>query len=190
MRVPAFIVALALAPICSGAGAATYTLDFTGSGAVPDTFGDNAEADLSYRAIDATAYGDVATTGMLSFWGGGYGDLDGGLWGNPNPSHGEIRIEAVDPTETVSILSFDMGGWSADEVAEWRIFDLSWSLVDSGDGIAPNTGGRLSVTPGASAVGGLIFQWGADAWDVAVDNFTYRVGDTTAVPLPAGAWLL
>jgi hypothetical protein len=176
--------------LCAGAASAgTYTLDFTGSGIVPNGYGNNAQASLFYRSIDPAAYGDVGTTGAVSFWGTGYGDLDGAVWGNPNPSHGEIRIEATDPSETVTLLSFDMGGWSADEVAEWFIYDLAWGLVDSGGGIAPNTGAHLSVAPGSGAIGGLIFQWGGDAWDVGVENFRYSVSGVV-VPLPATALML
>ena len=169
--------------------AASYTLDFTGSGAVPDTFGDNSEADLSYRGITQSGYGDVATNGELRFWTTGYGDLDGAVYSNVNGSHGEVRIEAIDPSMWVTIDSFDMGGWVTDELAEWRIFDLTWNLIASGSGTAPNTGSRLSVAPNSGAQGGVIFQWGADAWDVGVENFSYTVS-STPVPLPAPALLL
>lgn len=177
-------VAALLAPAAS---AATYTLDFTGSGFIPDTFADNAEADLSYRAIAAGSFGNVATLGTVSFWGTGYGDLDGAAWGNPNPSIGEIRIRAVDPTMAISLDSFDLGGWSADERAEWRVFDLAWTLVATGSGIAPNFV-RLSVGASGKATGGLILQWGADAWDVGIENVRYTVGpadDPSPIPLPA-----
>lgn len=181
-----------LALVTAGAvSAGTYTLDFSGngSGAIPDTFGDNAQADLSYRAIDASGYGDVGTIGQVFFWNTGYGDLNGAAWGGPNPSHAEIRIEAKAPGESVTLDSFDMGGWAADEDAQWRLFDLSWNLIGSGSGIAPNTGGRLSVAPGIGAVGGVIFQWGEDSWDVGVQNVTYTVSGV-AVPLPAPALML
>lgn len=169
--------------------AATFVLDFTGSGGVPDTYGDNGFADISYRAITHGAWGDVATTGGLSFWTTGYGDLDGAIWGNPDPSHAEIRIQALDPLALVTLNSFDMGGWIADEAAEWRLFDLAWNPLGTGTGIAPDTM-RLSFAPGLSAAGGLIFQWGLDAWDVGVENFSYSVS-SAAVPLPpAGALLL
>ncbi len=174
------------------AQAASYTLDFTGSGAVEDSFGDNGQADLSYRAIDIAGYGDVATVGNggIYFWGPGYGDLDGAAWAWPDSSHAEIRIEARTATEIVTVNSFDMGGWVADEAAEWRIFDLSWNLIGSGSGIAPDVGARLSVSPGIGATGGIIFQWGADAWDVGVENFNYSVSGAAVVPLPAGFLLL
>lgn len=170
--------------------AASYTLDFTGSGVVPDGYGNNGQAEISYRAIDAISYGDVGTIGTLSFWGSGYGDLDGALWGNPNPSHGEIRIEAKDPLETVTIDSFDMGGWVGNEAAIWFIYDLSWNLIASDSGIAPNTGARLSFAPGTAVVGGAIFQWGGDAWDVGVENFGYSVSGVPPVPLPASVLLM
>lgn len=179
-----------LAASASAALSASYTLDFSGSGIVPDTYGDNGQADISYRAIDAANYGNVGTTGTLSFWFSGYGDLDGALWGNPDPSHAEIRIEAKSALETVTLDSFDMGGWAQDEDAEWFLYDLSWNEIGSGNGIAPNTGAHLSFAPNISAVGGIIFQWGADAWDVGVENFSYSVSGVAPVPLPASVVLL
>lgn len=184
MRYP-LALAVAVAFLGSAASATTYTLDFTGGNVIPDTFADNADADLSYRAIASTAFGNQATLGTISFYFGGYGDLDGAAWGNPNPSIGEIRIEATDPTKVVSLDSFDMGGWSRDESAIWRVYDLAWTLIGSGSGIAPDRT-RLSVGPSGKAKGGLIFQWGADAWDVGVENVTYSVNIPTApIPLPA-----
>jgi hypothetical protein len=172
------------------AHATSYRLDFSGLGEVPGSFGDNAEVDLSFRSIVSLGtnlgWGDVpsAVSGSINFWGLGYGDLDGAAWAAPNSSRGEIRIEAIDPTDIVTVDGFDMGGWAADEMASWYIFDLAWNLIDTGAGIAPNTGGRLSVAPGVGAAGGLIFQWGDDAWDVGVQNFAFTVGPPTAPPTP------
>ena len=189
MKLVYCLIAGALA--VSQAEAATYVLDFEGDGVIEDTFGDNAQADLAYRAIDANAYGDVATTGDLLFWGTGYGDLNGAAWGGPNPSHAEIRIEATNASEFVTLNSFEMGGWAADEDAQWRVFDLAWNLIGSGSGVAPNVNGHLDVMANVSAQGGLILQWGEDAWDVGVQNVSYSVGDLVApVPLPAGGLLL
>ncbi len=172
--------------------AASFLLDFNNGtqNVVDQGFGDNAQADLSYRAIDANTFGDVTTTGDLFHWGTGYGDLDGVAWGGPNPSRGEIRIEALDAAEFVTLNSFELGGWVADEIAEWRVFDLSWNEIASGGGIAPDVGGHLDVLPGVSVQGGLILQWGDNAWDVGIQNVSYDVSGLTPVPLPAGGMLL
>lgn len=188
MRIASVLCALALTA-ASAASAATYTLDFTGGGSVPNSYGDNAEADLSYRGITGAGFGDVATFGGTSFWGSGYGDLDGAIWSDNDGAHGEIRIEALNPLATVTIDRFDMGGWVADEAAVWYIYDLSWTLVDSGSGIAPDVGSHLSAVSGVGAIGGLIFQWGNDAWDVGVENFTYTVS-TSTIPVPASVVLM
>lgn len=171
------------------AQATSYVLDFNGFGEVSSTFGDNAEVDLGFRSIQSLAtnpaWGDApSSAGTINFWASGYGDLDGAAWASPNSSRGEIRIEAINPTDIVTIDGFDMGGWMADEVASWYIFDLAWNLIDSGSGIAPDKDARLSVAPGASAAGGLIFQWGDDAWDVGVQNFAFTVGRATTPPTP------
>ncbi len=193
------VLAATLAAFAAPVSAATYVLDFTGLGVVPDTYGDSSEADLSYRAIDATQFGNVATTNTLQYWTTGYGDLPGALWGTPNPSHGEIRIEATNASDTVTIASFLAGGWVADEALEWYVYDLSFNQLSSGTGTAPDLTSVL-VSPNTSATGGLIFQWGGDAWDVGINEFTFSVGDPNptirvtvdapAVPLPAAGWAL
>ncbi|MFW2542646.1 VPLPA-CTERM sorting domain-containing protein [Primorskyibacter sp. 2E107] len=172
------------------ASAASFVLDFTGSGVIADSYGDNGWADLSYRGL--SGIGNVATSGTLQYWGTGYGDLDGAAWASNNGARGEIRIEAQTASETVTLDSFDMGGWSADESASWTVYDLGWNVIGNGSGVAPNTGAHLSFAPGFSAVGGLIFQWGDDAWDVGVENFAYSVSGApiSAVPLPASGLLL
>jgi hypothetical protein len=170
------------------AQAASYILDFKGIGEVMPSFGDSAEADVSMRSIGSlvsnTAWrGAPLTAGAINFWGVGYGDLDGAAWADLNGSRGEIRIVAANPTDVVIVDGFDMGGYSADETASWYIFDLAWNLIDTGSGLAPRTGaGRLSVAPGVGATGGLIFQWGDDAWDVGLQNFAFTVGRATTPP--------
>ena len=64
--------------LASQAGATTFQLDFTGSGTIPDTFGDTAEANLSYRGLpslssDPTWGSGLATNSTLQFWTTGYG---------------------------------------------------------------------------------------------------------------------
>jgi hypothetical protein len=182
------IVSAAMVLAAAEAHAASYLLDFNGLGEVMSSFGDSVEADVSMRSIESLAAnaawgGAPLTAGSINFWGVGYGDLDGAAWADPNGSRGEIRIVAADPTDVVIVDGFDMGGYSADENASWYIFDLAWNLIDSGSGVAPRTGaGRLSVAPGVGATGGLIFQWGDDAWDVGLQNFAFTVGRATTPP--------
>lgn len=197
------------------AQAASYVMDFDGLGEVPSSFGDSAEANVSFRAIQSLTanpgWGNsLLTAGSISFYGVGYGDLDGAAWADSNSSRGEIRIEATNPTDTVVVDSFDMGGWIPSMSASWRIFDLTWNLIDSGSGTTPAVSGRLPFAPGAGATGGVIFQWGDDAWDIGVQNFAFTVGRATTpatrisndppvvpnppvpapIPLPAAAPLL
>lgn len=127
MRGFVFPIAVAGMLIAGPAAALTYNVDFNNGtqDLIDPAYGDNAQADLSYRAIDASAYGDVATIGGVFHWGPGYGDLTGVIWGELNPSHAEIRIEAVDPLAAVTLNGFQLGGWLADENAEWFVYDLA-----------------------------------------------------------------
>ena len=202
--------AAAAALLAGTASATTYVLDFTGnSGSVPEDFGDNTEVDLSYRAFVASGWGPgQADSGAVQFWTTGYGDLPGAAWTANNGARGEIRIE-VDATVPVSIDSFDMGAWTtADQDAQWYIYDLAGTQLLQDSGTAPSSGGRLSVAPNVSAQGGLIFQWGEDAWDIGLQNFQFTVGQSSTpvvvsqqspnpgpqrpsvIPVPAAAPLL
>ena len=182
--------ALGLAAILVGghAQATTYVLDFTASSqAILQDFGDNAEVDLGYRAVQSIgqngSWGDtLLTTGSLNFWTTGYSDLGGAAWGGPNPSRGEIRIEATDATDMVTLNSFDVGSWSGTQSVNWYAFDLAWNTVGTGTGTVANAGTRLSFTPGVGATGGLIFQWGDNAWQVGLQNFAFTVGAATTPP--------
>jgi hypothetical protein len=205
-----FLTTAATVALLSGAASATtYVLDFTGSGVVPSSFGDNAEVDLTYRAFAASGWGlTQPNAGSVNFWTSGYGNLPGAAWTNPNGSRGEIRIEAATATDPVSIDSFDMGDWFGDQDAQWYIYDLAGNELLQDSGTAPTSGGRLSVTPGVSAQGGLVFQWGEDAWDIGLQNFQFTVGQPSTpvvvsqqspnpgpqrpsvVPVPAAAPLL
>ncbi|WP_425098993.1 VPLPA-CTERM sorting domain-containing protein [Tropicibacter sp. S64] len=194
MKMLLSVAAPALLASTVTASAASFVLDFTDptNSQVTNSFGDNGYADLSYRALAPGPFGNVASNGDLYGWTLGYGDLNGAIWAFNDGSLGEIRIEAQNPLETVTIDSFEMGGWNFDENASWAFFDLAWNLLGSGSGIAPNSGSHLSVTAGVSSVGGIIFQWGDDAWDVGVQNFAYSVSGSpvSSVPLPASGLFL
>jgi len=191
------------------ASATTYVLDFTGGGVVPNSFGDNAEVDLSYRGFVASGWGPgQADSGTVRFFTTGYGDLPGAGWTFINGARGEIRIEATAATDSVSVDSFLTAGWIGDQLLQWYVYDLAGNLLGSEDnGLAPNAG-NVSVTPGLSAQGGVIFQWGEDAWDVGIQNFQFTVGQSSTpvvvsqqspnpgpqrpsvIPVPAAAPLL
>ena len=203
--------AAAAALLAGTASATTYVLDFTGSGAVPDDFGDNTEVDLSYRGFVASGWGPgQADSGSVKFWTTGYGDLPGAAWVSPKGARGEIRIEATTATDTVSVDSFQTAGLRGDQLLQWYVYDLAGNLLGFEDnGTAPNPG-NVTVMPGLSAEGGVIFQWGEDAWDVGIQNFTFTVGAPSnpatavtqsnanptpaprppAIPVPAAAPLL
>lgn len=191
------LIAAAVAAAClaSPAFAASFSLDFAGERfhPVPQDFGDNAWVDLSYRAIVPTGYGDVDTLSDLRHWPAGFGDLSGAVYSNGAPSHAEIRIEARAPGALVTLDGFDLGGWWADQDARWLVFDLSWTLLAEGVGIAPGDAARLSVSPGVSAVDGLILQWGENGYDVGLNDLAFSVtglAQIAAAPVPKGAPLL
>jgi hypothetical protein len=178
-------MSVAAALTCVQAEAASYKLDFTGLVSVPSNFGDNSEVSLDFRSIESLTTrpgwggGLGSTQGGIWLWMNGFGDLPGAAWALTNGSRGEIRIEAKDPDDDVTLDGFDLGGFGN---ASWHVFDLAWNPLGSGSGAAPGTAGRLSVAPGLSATGGLIFQWGDNAWDIGVQNFAFTVGARTTPP--------
>jgi hypothetical protein len=172
------------------AHAGIHNIDFLNGATsqIEQSYGDNAEADISYRELvplgTDPAWGDIASgPSSLFHWTTGYGDLAGAAWSGTNGGRGEIRIEALDPTQDVTLNSFDLGGWIGDQAASWYVFDGAWNELGSGTGTAPDINARLSVMPGVTSPDGiLILQWGDDAWDVGINNVNYTVG---AVPIPA-----
>ena len=185
---------LILVSFASTAGAATYNIDFNNgnSNAVDQVYGDNTDADLSYRTPIGTAWGNIATQtdGLLYHFSFAdyYGDLSGVVYSNTNNSHGEIRIDATS-SQAVTLNTFDLGGLNSDRTASFYVFDGAWNVLASGAMLtAPGPGGHLTISPAAtSSDGTLIFQWGDNVYYVGLNNFNYTV---SAVPLPAALPLL
>lgn len=169
MRSKAFcFLAILAVSLASTANAATYNVDFNnGSSAqIAPTFGDNSEANLSYRGLVALTtdpgWGDIATYGQLTHWTTGYGDLGGAAWNSSSLSRGEIRIDAVAPGQSVTLNSFQLGGRSTNQWdASFYIFDGSWNLLASDETLITPIGGHLTMLPDVASLDGtLILQWG------------------------------
>ena len=184
---------LILFSFASAAGAATYNVDFYDgtSQAIDQIYGDNTDADLSYRTPIGTSWGNVTsqTNGLLYHWLTGYGDLSGAVVSNTNNSHGEIRIDANTSGQAITLNSFDLGGFGSDRPASFYVFDGGWNILASDATLtAFGPGGHITVSPAVtSSDGTLILQWGDNAYYVGLNNFNYTV---SAVPLPAALPLL
>ncbi|WP_138465258.1 hypothetical protein [Poseidonocella sp. HB161398] len=179
----ALLFALAALSAAAPACAASLLLSFGGYGAIAQDHGDSALADLSYRAI-GPGQGDLPAAGLLYGWEAGFGGLAGAVWADCAPCGGEIRIAARDPAHLVVLERFDAAGWARDEPLDWRVYDLGWGLLGQGSGTAPDSG-HARIAPGISATGGLILQWGADAYDVGLQDLAYRVDAVLPLPVPA-----
>lgn len=189
------------------AHAADQLLDFSGNicdtpgGVCSDgvdisqSYGDSATVDVQYRSVNAPG-ASSQQYGTLSYWGGGYGDLQGVVWGSDNDLSGvpEIRFVASGG-ELVTLNSFDMAGWFDDYRSSARVYDLAYNLLfDTGAITAPGQG-HLSFAPGVSNAGGLILQWGPSGYNAGLDNISFsysslsRSSIAAAVPEPT-TWAL
>ncbi|HAC33788.1 MAG TPA: hypothetical protein DCF45_04630 [Gammaproteobacteria bacterium] len=179
--------ALLILSVSSAASAATYDLDFSNANQVLSLdFGDNADANVSYRET-LPQFGDVASgSGALRTWNAGYSDLIGVAYASTASNHGEIRIDANLPNSVITLHSFNLGAWNVGRPGSWAIYDSNWGLLGSGNNSVSATQ-HLSVFPDVqSSTGGLILQWGDNALLTGIDNVSYSV---SSVPLPAAIWL-
>lgn len=179
-------VLLVLAIICVSAPALQADiLDYTVPGTFDDSYGDTASVDVTHRS--RVAAGNTASSGPLSLWNVGYGDLVDIAWGgnaNFSGEFGEIRFESL-TADPLTLNSFDLAGFLSDRSPiDLAIYDggygLLWNLDNQyieGDNVA---GDHSHFTPGISA-NTIILQW-ENPWGVGIDNVTFS---TTSVPEPS-----
>lgn len=149
-------------------------------GAIPQTYGDNALFDVSYRELESFGNGSVVNNN-LAFWTFGYGTLQNVAWGSdPIESRiGEIRFDSLS-TNPVVLTSFDAAGYDGftAENQALRVYDGSYNLLFALSDFDVNHVTHDTINPNASS-GTLILQW-SNPWGVAIDNISI-----TAVPEPS-----
>jgi hypothetical protein len=152
------------------------------------------------------SYGDVAgvsnitysspritTPQSLLWWDTTYNNLYGVAWstGSDADSRARIEIKAVQPGQSVTISSFDLGAYpSATRNTNINIYAIGgstplFSLTNTS--VGNSTVSATTFTPNITVPGGLWIEWADSAYNVGIDNIQYSV---SAVPEPAAALLM
>lgn len=151
------------------------------------------QLDVTYA--NRVAAGDAAefATNLsgIRWFGAGYGDLSGVLWGRGDNGVAEVALRPA-PGFQVTLSGFDLGAFSADIGTQYTVYDGNYSpLAASGPLVldAFGTSGRIryGYDFDLTSANGLIIQWGPDSGNVALDNLEFEV---TPVPAPAAVVLL
>lgn len=183
------------------AHASILTFDGIGTGNVqiPDNYGDRISSTLDANSFQ---YGEgngftpnitvsyAPSSGYVSLWSGGYGELVNAL------GHGQFNV----PTEIVltadsgfliALNSFDIAGFGGvDYQTQLSIWD------DNGSEAAPNLFNASILAPGANSVNplaspligiGSIHIYVDNIGSTGIDNLNF---DQTVVPAPPAIWLL
>jgi PEP-CTERM motif len=151
--------------------------------------------DISYRSV--AGQGSKADAGSAYYWGANFGDLDGVLFGADGAAL-EIAFHLLDPTKTITFQSVDYAGWFGSAPNTQMALYTPSNAADpyllplwpSGALTAPASG-HATWAPSRNASGWLIFHFGPDGYNAAIDNLTFDIKDANvidAVPEPA-TWL-
>ena len=194
------LLGLALAAAAAPAQGAVTTLDFSGNicgasgngacsanSSLGQSYGDSAQIDVAYRSVNATT--NVVYEGFLKYWTGGYGDLNGVVWGGDGRTFSEIAFTPTAGYE-VSLLSFDFATYQGrHDSVPIKILsgDGATTIFDSTLTTDWPTHNSLAVNS-AYFADGIILRWGPNGYDVGLDNirFDVRAIDSgSAVPEPA-----
>lgn len=188
------LAALLLLVAPAAAHAATITLPFDFGDFVYDSGGQQAVNPYSTVEFTGTIDGVEGAQLAGANWSiSGYSDLSGVVTGaraGQTPANTDITaiitLRATDPTEPLTLISFDMGkrfgSVGVPRAAVWYVYDLDGNFLAAGEAGPDATAAH--VIANVTAVGGLSLRW-ADAWEFGVDNVTYSV-----VPVPAALPLL
>jgi len=190
MAVAMFLAAGAAA---QPASAAIRVLDFSGAicetpskacsngAAISASYGDAEGVDVSYRAADPVS---GATDPLLRWWGPGFGDVEGVVWGGNSSTFSEITLKAA-PGYEIALISFDFATY----LGRFASSPVSIASLDGTDILS----GPLSTNPGAhnhvevaSAFfeDGIRLRWGPNGYDVGMDNITFEVRALPNAPVP------
>jgi hypothetical protein len=161
---------------------------------VSQSYGDIAGLlDISYRSV--AAQGSNTSVGSVRYWGTGYGDLNGVVWGAENATM-EIAFQLLAPGKVLTLNSVSFAAWGGANVGTMLSLyapgsiGFGPSLISTG-GVNALGEGHSVWTPNYSSTGGFIFHFGPDGYFGGIDNLTFTVSDINAVtPVPeAATWL-
>jgi hypothetical protein len=158
---------------------------------IAQSYGDGPDRDVTYGS--RLTNGDSEYIGELRYWAGAFGTLEDVAFCCAvgfEDSVGEIVV-IPEPGKGIRLISFDLASYDPDDTDEprnsqFQIFNTAYQLLyDSGSLSVTATTFDHFLVDIANLSGGLIFQWGADAYDVGLDNFEFEV-----VPEPGSLVLL
>lgn len=174
---------------------------------IPQTYGDNTgttpNITVEYGIIDSA--GNPNPTKYIKYWDTGYGDLNHVAWAQCGYCLGQITL-IPEPGYSVTLNSFDLGGWGDrpnqtirivydDQTLDYSPFLVEGSLTD-GDGKGHSSFDNLGIT----SDGAIRIQFGnlsgGSGW-IAVDNISFDqianpiiTTELAPVPQPEPASLL
>jgi hypothetical protein len=161
---------------------------------ISQSYGDIAGLlNLSYRSV--TGQGSNTNAGSVRYWGTGYGDLNGVVWGAENATM-EIAFQLLATGKLLTLNSVSFAAWGGANVGtmlslyEPGSIGFGPSLISTG-GVNALGEGHSVWTPNYSSTGGFIFHFGPDGYFGGIDNLTFTISDINAVtPVPEPAtWL-
>ena len=205
------LIAVFLPLLAAATGAQAYTIDFgeTGSPLICTGMASGLGAPVAcgdYNYL-SQSHGDVAGVSDITYsapragsptslrwWSTGYNALYGVAWadGSDGNSQARVEIKAVQPTDIVTLSSFDLGAFPnttrSTTVTVTTIGGGSTLYTFAGQ-VGTGNSGNLPTTfaPDVSAAGGLWITWQDSAYNVGIDKISYSV---SAVPEPAALALM
>lgn len=176
---------LALTSSAASAALLTFDTNINPNGSFEQGLGDIANLDVANATLGA--FSGAAIASYLVHETSGYGDLTDIARGAAPHSVGSLTF-SPDAGYEVTISSFDVGAWTAYGNQRFVIYDENYNALW---GVQSDTAafGHLTFTPNVTFAGTVHLQWGFNYY-MGIDNLTYSVAPTGAVPLPAGLPLL
>jgi hypothetical protein len=181
--------------VCSSSVDGTGALVACNAGStwINQNYGDTAQVNVTYTD------GNTAPNSLL-YWSTGYNNLVDVLYaaGGDGASFARIGLFPTVPDVTVQLQSFNLGGWnhSVSQTSSVRVLDAStlvalqnYGTVPIGSGVPPNDVASLFIA-NVQSKNGLIIEWQNSAYNVGIDNVTFRLIEDGAVPEPSTYALL
>jgi hypothetical protein len=185
------VTLLALVGVASPALATT--IDFTGAGAadydvVSQSYGDSAEADLSYRTLQGgNNWGQTATQSenFVYYWADANYSQDQAIFAAHQGEKQELALQAGSGLRFTSV-TFDLGSYpNVTKDTAFKLFDASWNelLSNSALSIDASAGALITLAVNTSA---LYFQMG-DNWNNGIRSVSFATAPAAVAqtPIPA-----
>lgn len=170
------------------AGVACGAVTCTDSAAISQTYGDSTFVDVSYVSRLGPGESDIVADDAF-YWSDGYADLHDVIYAGFARGHVLEIMLVVRGGGTLTLNSFDIGGYQRDLNSAVRVYQLGRSRLELLDYDVPVSGtlSKHQVFQGFSTSEGFILQIGQDGYYAGIDNLDFSA--TAGVPEPA-SWAL